>query len=239
MDKHRSSLTKPTTIAAVIICLAVFGAPAHSGPLTSGKPASKAITDKIQQNSWKVITWNNGKRDVTRWLNPEEYAEFYVPDNSTKNSTEKLRISSATALRNANSQQVKKHGITTIWRADPQQVNTIVSRSPADIVGAAPNTEPPLRVSPVFHSSPHSNSPRMALPGNIIIRFQSNMTVENIDTWLTRQGLLKVRNLPGDGLTVVVKSEPGMAALNLVEQLSSQAEIDEISPNWWSEPQLR
>jgi len=48
---------------------------------------------------------------------------------------------------------------------------------------------------------------------------------------------LKERSLPGDGLTIVVKSEPGMAALNLVKRLGNQTEIYEISPNWWSEPQ--
>jgi len=238
MDKHKIPLTKPVTVITAMVCLAVFSILAHGDSLTNGKPASKAITGQTQQKSWKAITWNDGKRDVTRWLDPEEYAEFYVPNNDTKNSTAKQHIAAA-ALRNTNSQKIKKHGITTLWRADPQQVNAIVSRSPADITSVAPNTEQAPRVSPVFHSSPHPDSPRMALPGNIIIRFQSNMAGEDIDTWLARQGLLKVRSLPGDGLTIVVKSEPGMAALNLVEQLSNQAEIDEISPNWWSEPQLR
>jgi len=225
MTKLKSPLTKPTAVIAAVICLTALGTSAHSTPLASGKPASKAMTDKVQQNSWKAITWNNGKRDVTYWLNPEEYAEFHMPDSNTKQNT------SAAAVRNANSQQVKTHGMTTIWRAGPQQVKTIVSKSPVDTTTS--------RVSPVFHSSPHPDASRMALPGNIIIRFQSNMTAESIDTWLTRQGLFKVRSLPGDGLTVIIKSEPGMATLNLVEQLSSQTDIDEISPNWWSEAHLR
>ncbi len=230
MTKLKSPLTKPTAVIAAVICLTALGTSAHSEPLANGKPASKAMTDKAQQNSWKAITWNNGKRDLTHWLNPEEYAEFHVPDSNTKNNTTKQNAS-AVALRNANSQPVKTHGMTTIWRAGPQQVKSIVSKSPVDTTTSG--------VSPVFHSSPHPDASRMALPGNIIIRFQPNMTAESIDTWLNRQGLLKVRSLPGDGLTVIIKSEPGMATLNLVEQLSSQTGIDEISPNWWSETHLR
>jgi len=234
MDKHRPPLTKRYIVLAAVASLAIFATLSHSNPPTKGGAMDKSVTDTTRSNSWKAITWNNGKRDVTSWLNPEEYAEFYVPDN---NAAELLK--STTALRNANSQQVKTHGITTIWRAEPQQVDSIVSKSLADSASTAANAKPAPSVSPVFHSSLRPNSPRMALPGNVIIRFQSDMAVENIDIWLTQQNLLKERSLPGDGLTIVVKSEPGMAALNLAKRLSSQAEVYEVSPNWWSEPQLR
>ena len=234
MDKYRPALTKRYIVITAVASLAIFATLSYSNPPTKGGAVSKSITDTTHSNSWKAITWNNGKRDVTSWLNPEEYAEFYVPNS---NAAEQLK--STTALRNADSQQVKTHGITTIWRAESQQVDTIVSKSLADSASAAANTKRAPSVSPVFHSSPRPNSPRMALPGNVIIRFQSDMTVESIDIWLTQQNLLKERSLPGDGLTIVVKSDPGMAALNLVKRLGNQTEIYEISPNWWSEPQLR
>jgi len=234
MHKHRPPLPKRYIVLSVVASLAIFATLSHSNPPVKEGATSKSVTDTTRSNSWKAITWNNGKRDVTSWLNPEEYAEFYVSDN---NATEQLK--STAALRNANSQQVKTHGITTIWRAEPQQVDSIISKSLADTASAAANTKPARSVSPVFHSSPHPSSPRMALPGNVIIRFQSDMTVENIDIWLSQQNLLKERSLPGDGLTIIVKSEPGMAALNLAKRLSSQAEVHEVSPNWWSEPQLR
>lgn len=239
MDKHRPALTKRYIVITAVAALAVFATLGYSNPPTKGGLANKAVTDTTQPNPWKAITWNNGKRDITNWLNPKEYAEFYVPNSNTKNSTAK-QIESAIALRNnAHSQQVKTHGITTIWRAEPQQVDAIVSKSLADAANTAPNAKLAPRVSPVFHTSPRPNSPRMALPGNVIIRFQSDMAAGNIDAWLTQQNLLKVRSLPGDGLTIIVKSEPGMAALNLARRLSSQAEVYEVSPNWWSEPQLR
>ncbi len=234
MDKYRPALTKRYIVITAVASLAIFATLGYSNPPAKGGAVSKSITDTTRSNSWKAITWNNGKRDVTSWLNPEEYAEFYVPNNSPAE-----QLKSTTALRNANSQQVKTHGITTIWRAEPQQVDSIVNKSLADSASATENTKRPPNVSPVFHSSPRPNSPRMALPGNVIIRFQSDMAVENIDIWLTQQNLLKERSLPGDGLTIVVKSEPGMAALNLVKRLGNQTEIYEISPNWWSEPQLR
>jgi len=238
MDKHRPLSTKRYIVITAVASLAIFSTLGYSNPPIKGGLANKAVTNTTQSNPWKAITWNNGKRDVTSWLNPEEYAEFYTPNSNTKSSAAK-QIASAVALRNAHSQQVKTHGITTIWRAEPQQVNAIVSKSLADTANAAPNAKLAPSVSPVFHSSPHPDSLRMALPGNVIIRFQSDMAVGNIDIWLTQQNLLKVRSLPGDGLTIVVKSEPGMAALNLARRLSSQAEIYKVSPNWWSEPQLR
>jgi len=204
-----------------VACLAIFATLGHSNSPTKEKTTGKAVTDTTQPSPLKAITWNNGKRDVTSWLNPEEYAEFYTPNSETKSSTAK-RIESAVALRNTHSQQIKTHGITTIWRAESQQVDAIVSKSLTDTANAAPNAKLPPSVSPVFHSSPHPNSPRMALPGNVIIRFQSDMAVGNIDIWLTQQNLIKVRSLPGDGLTIVVKSEPGIAALNMAGRLSSQ-----------------
>ncbi|MCF6256056.1 MAG: hypothetical protein L3J98_02660 [Gammaproteobacteria bacterium] len=234
MNKYKPALTKRYIVITAVASLAIFATLGYSNPPTKGETVSKSITNTTQSNSWKAITWNNGKRDITSWLNPEEYAEFYVPNN---NAAEQLK--STTALRNANSQQVKTHGITTIWRAEPQQVENIVSKSLADSASAAANAKRSPNVSPVFHSSPRPNSPRMALPGNVIIRFQSDMAVENIHIWLTQHNLLKERSLPGDGLTIVVKSEPGMAALNLVKRLGKQTEIYEISPNWWSEPQRR
>jgi hypothetical protein len=90
-----------------------------------------------------------------------------------------------------------------------------------------------VRHSPVFRDGRDDASPRRALPGGVIVRFDPALSAEQRAALIERHGLQVVRELGDDGHAWLVSSAPGLPALELANRLYESGDFLAASPNWW------
>ena len=87
--------------------------------------------------------------------------------------------------------------------------------------------------SPVFRDGSDERSPHRALPGGVIVRFDPSLSADQRAALIVRHRLEVVREL-GDGTGVwLVRSAPGLPALELANRLYESGDFLAASPNWW------
>ncbi len=87
--------------------------------------------------------------------------------------------------------------------------------------------------SPVFRDAKDGTSPQRALPGGVIVRIGPALSDEQRAALFARHGLQVVREL-GEGTGAwLVRSPPGLPALDLANRLYESGDFVAASPNWW------
>lgn len=158
-----------------------------------------------------------GTQKISLQQEPNLVAEFgnlYDP-NQQMRSTVKSADKSATF--------VKSKGMVTLWKTNQTQFTVSAKNGSTIAVG----------VSPVFRSGSGS---LMALPGNIFVEFQADITDAQADSLLGKKGLTKVRDLGLPNRKFwEVKTAPGLVALSAANGLVGTPGVLSASPNWWRE----
>jgi hypothetical protein len=188
---------------------------ACSTPLKQAAPKDGQLTESC--------VWYDGSREQTVWLNPQMVAEF---------NPGKLGVTAAKGVdANATMQPMKQSQAgVRLWK---------INNTGGMAVRGLMTSNPSGNYSPVFHDSP-SNSGRMrALPGNIIVYLDPQWDEAKVSSWLNSHTLEKVKKLEIGSNVYVIKTAPGLAALDMANMLYRSGEVKAAFPDWWQEVAAR
>lgn len=207
-----------STRLALLLLAAILGSePAFAMAANRGTAPSTPLT--------QTYTWHDGEREHTVWINPVLVAEFDPPATEAA-STLKQAQPSARALPG------KGTGMR-IWQLDG-------ATAPAGMTRSLNNARLPQgKYSPVLHDSPSAASRMRAMPGNIIVYLQPAWSETQVHAWLQSRGLSMVKKLDFGSNIYILKTGPGLEALELANTLYRSGEVVAAFPDWWQEAVTR
>lgn len=175
------------------------------------------LTGEIPADEGAALTqtmrYFDGQRWREVWINKREVVEFYQPGQE----------SVARAVAPAATLLVEGAGVR-IWRLDQQAEAVAVSRALA----------PAKQLSPVFHLSSAGGS-RLALSGNIVVRFKPEWSAAQIQAWIAGQRLTQIKILNGVSATYVLHVGSGIDALTRANAIQEGGAVVYAMPEWWRE----
>lgn len=121
----------------------------------------------------------------------------------------------------------KVNGGATVYR--------VQAGSYKSVGGAAPQ----VAVSPVFHEGGTAAGRLMALPGGVLVNFKADWNAERVNAWAAGKGLVVDKKLAIGENWYVIKSAPGLASLDLANQIHLSGEVVSAMPDWWMEISTR
>lgn len=182
----------------------------------AGKPVAKASRSLGNSTSY---TWYDGDRRKTVWLNPGLIAEF-DPKPADHSQTKKL-AASATPLKSGQRSM-------RLWRLKPDISGKSAVRQLRQQLPAG-------KISPVLHDGPSESARKRALPGNIIVHLDPGWDAQQVNEWFRQHSLAAVKPLPIGPNIFVVKTGPGLEALDKANALYLSGEAVAAYPDWWTE----
>ncbi len=198
----------------LLLLLSTFVSGVHADDALSkskGKKASTPLTVSYR--------WYDGDSEHTVWLNPDLVAEFSTP--KVDKSAVKRAYPNAVPERGS-------RGLTRIWRLGG--------------IGASEGLQKTRMMSPDGMYSPVFNdggTRKRALPGGIIVYFKPDWTASQISAWTASQGL-SIMNKLEIGLNIyVLKTAPGLVALETANRIHKSGDVISAQPNWWVEVSTR
>jgi hypothetical protein len=217
-----AAMSKPT-MRRTIQLLAMLGAAALSLSLNA-MGASRPVSDtRATPELAQSYVWHDGDREQKVWLNPQVVAEF----NPGKRS--EAAASSVNAKARVLPMARRQAGVR-LWQTD----------NAGDIaVRGLKAVNPSGKYSPVFHDSPSSASSMRALPGNIIITLDPAWDAAAVSAWLKRRNMEVVKKLEIGPNIYVIKTGPGLEALETANTLYQSGEVKAAFPDWWQEVQAK
>lgn len=168
-------------------------------------------------------TWHDGQQMRTVWLNPEMVVEF-APGAAAASAMRRAYPDAAIVAQ-------ARRG-ARIWRIPPQ----------ADAQAAVDRLRaiwPKGIFSPVFHDAPATTARIRALPGNIIVYLDPSWSADKAERWVAERGLTIVRQLEIATNVFVLKTGPGLEALQRANSLYASGEVIAAFPDWWLETEVR
>lgn len=202
---------------ALLLLISILGSePSFAMAATRGVAASTPLT--------QTYTWYDGEREHTVWVNPALVAEFNPPTEEGK-SVLKQALPTARALPG------KGVGMR-LWQLDG-------TTAPAGMTRSLNSSHPQGKYSPVLHDSPSASSRMRALPGNIIVYLNPTWSETQVSAWLRSRGLDVVKKLDVGTNIYILKTDPGLAALDLANTLYRSGEVVAAFPDWWQEAVTR
>ncbi len=202
---------------ALLLLAAILGSdPALAMAAARGVAASTPLT--------QTYTWYDGEQERTVWINPALVAEFNPTASEDKNAL-KQALPAARVLPGKNTGM-------RLWQLDGSTTPTGMSRS-------LNSRLPQGKYSPVLHDSPTAASRMRALPGNIIVYLNPAWSEARARAWLQSRGLVVVKKLDIGTNISILKTDPGLAALELANTLYRTGEVVAAFPDWWQETVAR
>jgi hypothetical protein len=183
----------------------------------SNKAAGKSA--KLTQ-SYK---WYDGNREHKVWLNPQLVAEFNPEPEGEKS------VKSAYPSAKIMTAKHKQPGIR-LWQLDNSS-----GTAPRNIKARHPHG----KYSAVLHDGPSSDSRMRALPGNIIVTFDPKWDEKAVNNWLKAHKLEALKKLDIGPNVYVIKTGPGLEALDVANALHQLGEVKAAFPDWWQEVTTR
>jgi len=207
-------VSKSIGLLALLGALAL-GAPAQAQDAPAkGKNASAALSSPY--------AWYDADGEHTAWLNPALIAEF-----STRPASE----SAVARTHPAALTELASRGVARIWRLDGEGAERVLQ--------AARAVDPAGKFSPVFSDGATDDSRKRALPGGVIVTFQSTWTEPQVRAWAAAQGLSVANKLAIGPSVYVLNTAPGFAALETANRIHRSGEVVSAEPNWWVEVSTR
>ena len=182
----------------------------------------------------RSVTWYDGGVRRTAWLSAELVMEFR--DGS---SEERVLRTVEPGARLIESRARAVH-LWQVGSAD-KTLRSLSAVNPPNTPNT-PNTATSGttgRFSPVFHDAASAEGGKRALPGGIIVFFKSEWSDAEIRRWLAAKGHEADRKLNIAGNVYVVKTAPGLPALEAANAIHGSGEVLSAAPNWWQDRQLR
>ena len=201
-------------LIAMVCVAALLGCEAGVSAAPRNQPSAETVATQSAE-------YFDGQRWRTVWVSDREVVEFIAEDG---------RASMVPAMT-AEAELVAEAVRTRLWRL-PE------SASAAAAIRAVRQVRQDERLSPRFYRAPGGMSP-MALNDTIIVRFKPHWSEQEIQTWAERNGVELVRRLAMQSHAYVVRTEPGMAALETANAIQRRGDVVSATPNWWVEAHPR
>ena len=205
-------MNKSTLLVAVLGAALAAGVP--SGAMGADR-AVVGVTRSAAQLS-QSYTWYDGNRQEKVWLNPQLVAEF----NPSKQGAAAAKSTDASARAKYNK------GAVRVW-----QMNNTGDAATRSLT----TNHPAGKYSPVFHDSSSASGSMRALPGNIIVYLNPTWDAATVDSWVKSHKLEAVKKLDIGPNIYVIKTGPGLEALNTANALYLSGEVSAAFPDWWQE----
>lgn len=198
--------------AALSLSLNAMGA---SRPLTPTRAAPELAQSYV---------WYDGDREQKVWLNPQVVAEFN-PGKRSDTAARSVDI-------NAKMLDMKrKQAGVRLWQMSSNTTGVTTRALKAG--------NPDGKYSPVFHDGPSSAASMRALPGNIIITLDPAWDAATVAAWLQKRNMEVVKKLEIGPNIYVIKTGPGLEALEVANTLYQSGEVKAAYPDWWQEVQAK
>ena len=165
--------------------------------------------------------WYDGARKRTIHLDPELIAQFDGERTPAKAAPPAPGLEAAGEAR----------GGVRFWKAGAGSAEDSISAS-AKAARASGG-----KFSPVFNN--RGGRGRRALPGGVIVTFDSAMSDEACAAWIAAKGLTVQRKLTQSRQIYVLDTPAGMKSLELANSLHESGEVESASPNWWTEVETK
>jgi hypothetical protein len=206
-----------TAMASVLI-LALSGL--FFGQACAGAKNSPSEVTKLQQ----AYVWYDGQQERQIWLNPGIVAEFHANKGNTAQSTLKRVYADAVPI--------STHGTVRLWR-----LGSGVDSNTA--VRALSKANQPGNYSPVLHDGPTSAGGMRALPGNIIVYLNPAWDDAAVNAWANKHQLEIIKKLEIGPNIYLIKTAPGLEALNTANALYKSGDVVAAFPDWWKQVTTR
>jgi hypothetical protein len=95
--------------------------------------------------------------------------------------------------------------------------------------------DPQAGYSPVLHDAPGPSGRKRALPGNVVVYVNPAWDRAAVEQWARERDLAIVRKLEIGANVFVVKTRPGIEALETANRLYRSGEVVAAFPDWWQE----
>lgn len=170
-------------------------------------------------STMQSYVWYDGDTPRRVWLDPNLVAEF----GSGKESAVRETMPKAREVPSS------QRGVR-LWQV-PEQA--------AQAARSVRSKQPQAEVSPVLRDAPGSNAPMRALPGNVTVYLDPTWSEEQARAWLANRDLELVRKLDFGQNIFLVRTEPGLASLELANRLHGQDGVVAAMPDWWVQVEKR
>jgi hypothetical protein len=203
-------------LSTALIAFALYLMPFSASQAMAPKPAAPQA-----QAVGPSYTWYDGAREQTVWMNAQLVAEFNAPAES------------ASVVRQARPGAdivPRGRGATRIWRVDGGAEAAL---------SAVRSAQPGGNVSPVFHDTPAESGRLRALPGGVIVYLKPAWSEAQVRQWASGRGLEIVRKLEIGTNVYLIKTAPGLVALETANTLYKSGEVVAAVPDWWQEVTTR
>lgn len=196
-----------------------------SFPLSLNVACAAESTKAMDQSTalTQAYVWYDGDREQRVWLNPRIVAEF-GPDAQGE-SAMKSASAGARILPTKHNQAAVR-----FWQLDNTAETAIRSLKAS---------HPQGNYSAVFHDGPASTGRKRALPGNIIVYLNPQWDEAAVNNWLNTHKLEIVKKLEIGPNIYVIKTGPGLEALETANALARSGEVKAAFPDWWQEVATR
>jgi len=171
----------------------------------------------------QAYVWFDGDREQRAWLNPQVVAEFNPGPEGE--SAMKSAYSGARAVATKHNQAAVR-----LWQLDSTAETAIRSLRAS---------HPQGNYSVVFHDGPVNTSRMRALPGNVIVYLDPQWSQEAVSKWLSARKLEIVKKLEIGPNIYVIKTGPGLEALETANALYRSGGVKAAFPDWWQEVATR
>ena len=116
--------------------------------------------------------------------------------------------------------------------------------SPAPLVQLQPANQSVAKgagthVSPVYREGNSPAGRLMALPGGVVVKFNTDWTDAQVRAWAQAKGLTVTQRLGTTSNWYLIATAPGSAALELANSLKAGGEVLAAMPNWWKQTAAR
>jgi len=188
-------------------------------------PVAKVQTSKANQLS-QAYVWYDGDREQKIWMNPQLVADF-------SKGADKQTVLGANVIATPVPTRHLQAGVR-MWKLGG---STATAASTA--IQSLQASQPAGKYSPVFHDGASNSAGMRALPGNIIVYLDPSWDVAAVDTWLKAKKLEVVKKLEIGPNIYVLKTGPGLAALDTANALYKSGEVKAAFPDWWQEIEVK
>jgi hypothetical protein len=204
------------------LVMVVYGYGYTSQALPIDKDTAKPSVAK-SGDLLRSYVWYDGRQKRTVWLNPGVVAEFHggPPEKSLL-----LKNYPAASVRSV-------HRSVRIWELPAGQFSDTLP-NPGESSGPTPSV-----YSPVFHDAPTESSRMRALPGNVIVYLDPGWDHNKVTHWMETLGFEVAKKLEIRSNAYVLKTGPGMEALQTANALYESGEVVAAFPDWWLESVMR
>ncbi len=172
-----------------------------------------------EQSLEQSYIWYDGDREQKVWLNPDLLAEFNPP--ASGQSPVKKAYTDAKPL-------VTRHKGVRLWQLKG-------GNNLQGVIHSLKTLHPDGKYSPVFHDTPRASGRMRSLPGNIIVYLNPAWDETDVNRWVSGRNLEIVKKLEIGPNIFVLKTGPGLEALETANTLYKSGKVIAAFPDWWEE----